>query len=157
MQSTELVDVAHRTLSDGRHGILSTHSAQYAGYPFGSVVPYALDASARPLLLLSSLAVHTRNLLANAHCSLLVLEHAWEADPQAHGRLTLLCDAEPVSVEEIAINRDAFLLRHPASVDHFSMKDFSLWRMELVQLRFIAGFGHMGWMNAKAFGLPPSR
>lgn len=51
-------------------GVLSTHSQAHPGYPFGSVVPYCLDNVGFPLLLLSHLAQHTRNLMAEPRCAL---------------------------------------------------------------------------------------
>ena len=63
-----------RLLRLGLHGALGTHSASIAGYPFTSSLPYALDGACRPLFLISGLAEHTRNLLADPRASLLVLE-----------------------------------------------------------------------------------
>src|SRR5690606_2377623 len=74
-------------------GVLSTQSKALPGYPFGSVVPYCLDEQGRPLILISRIAQHTRNLQQDGRCSLLVGERG-AADIQAAGRLTLLADAQ---------------------------------------------------------------
>ena len=72
--------------------MLSTHSQAMPGFPFGSVVPYCLDANGWPLILISRIAQHTKNLQADPRCSLLVAERGAE-DVQATGRLTLLAEA----------------------------------------------------------------
>ena len=69
-------------------GVLSTHSKSMPGFPFGSVVPYCLDAQGRPLILISRIAQHTHNLQREGKCSLLVGERGAE-DVQAAGRLTM--------------------------------------------------------------------
>jgi heme iron utilization protein len=57
----------------GRVGSLSTHSRKQPGFPFGSVMPYALDDHANSIFLISTMAMHTQNLLADTRASLLVL------------------------------------------------------------------------------------
>ena len=76
-------------------GVLSTHSKAMPGFPFGSVVPYCLDADGYPLILISRIAQHTHNLKQDGKCSLLVGERGAE-DVQAVGRLTLLAEARPL-------------------------------------------------------------
>ena len=90
--SAEARKHARQLLLKEYRGMLSTHSQAMPGFPFGSVVPYCLDARGWPLLLISRIAQHTRNLKADARCSLLVGERAAE-DVQAAGRLTLLAEA----------------------------------------------------------------
>ena len=83
-----------RTLAHlGRTGTLATLSRRHPGHPFGSVMPYALDAEGRPLFLISSMAMHTHNLEADARASLLVTQPDWSGDPLAAGRLTLMGQA----------------------------------------------------------------
>ena len=69
-------------------GVLSTHSKAMPGFPFGSVVPYCLDAEGRPLILISRIAQHTHNLGQDAKCSLdvykrQVLQHGLAAVAEA--------------------------------------------------------------------------
>ena len=82
--SAEARKHARQLLLKEYRGVLSTHSQAMPGFPFGSVVPYCLDARGWPLLLISRIAQHTRNLKADARCSLLVGERAAE-DVQAAG------------------------------------------------------------------------
>mgnify|MGYP003348909748 FL=1 len=69
-----------------RHGLLSTHSRAVEGYPFGSVVPYVLDHDACPVLLISRLAEHTKNLEGDARVSLLINESGADVQAQEIGR-----------------------------------------------------------------------
>lgn len=71
MSADESLLARAQSLWAGRfQGVLSTHSQAHPGYPFGSVVPYCLDNVGFPLLLLSHLAQHTRNLMAEPRCAL---------------------------------------------------------------------------------------
>ena len=81
-------------LENERSGVLATLSARRDGWPFASVAPYALTEAGEPLLLLSRLAEHTRNLQADARASLLVQDHASLTDPQAGARITILGQIE---------------------------------------------------------------
>ena len=71
-------------------GLLSTTSVHRAGYPYGSLTPFALSARGAPLLLLSSLAAHTKNLLADPRACLFVGNRTAAEDPLAGARVSLL-------------------------------------------------------------------
>jgi len=67
-----------RTLAHvGRVGMLATLSRRHPGHPFASVMPYALDGAGRPLVLISSMAMHTQNLQVDPRASLLVTQPGW--------------------------------------------------------------------------------
>ena len=84
-------DEARRYLRQHGHGVLSTNSKKLGGYPFGSVVTCVPDHSARPVIYISRLAEHTKNIDADSRVSLLVRDA--NTDPQAGARLTLTGDA----------------------------------------------------------------
>ena len=131
----------------GRVGSLSTHSRKQVGFPFGSVMPYGLDDRGRPIFLISTMAMHTQNLLANPHASLLVTqETADSGDVLGAGRLTLLGDVRLVPQPEVAEARKVYLERHPNSKYWVDFEDFSFYRMEVVDVYFVGGFGVMGWV-----------
>ena len=132
-------------------GVLSTHSEKRPGFPFGSAMPYALDAQGRPLFLISGLAVHTRNLLKDDRASLFVTVPAAQTDPLGAARLTVVGNAGPVSDAESAGAREAYLTRHPNARAYAGFGDFSLWRLEPVELYYVGGFGVMGWVDAATF------
>jgi len=77
---------ARKFLRSTHSGILSTHSARFDGYPFGSVAPFVLDHHCQPVILISTLAEHTKNIALNPKVSLLVFAGA--EDLQANARLT---------------------------------------------------------------------
>jgi putative heme iron utilization protein len=134
---------AVRALLEGqRFGVLSTLSARYAGWPFGSVTPYALSDAGRPILLLSSLAEHTRNIAADARASLFVQEEG--ADPQAVARMTVLGTVEPATE---ATAKERYVAWHPRAAAYFEMADFGLFVLKPTQARFVGGFGEMGWVD----------
>lgn len=90
----QIIQVARELLSGCFQGILATHSIECAGYPIGSLLPYSLDRDGWPLILVSHLAKHTRNLSADQHCSLTIVEHS-RAETQTLTRLSCLADAAP--------------------------------------------------------------
>src|SRR5580658_8995729 len=86
----------------GRAGSLSTLSRKQPGFPFGSVMPYGLDEQGRPIFLISTMAMHTQNLKADARASLLVTPNDAASDPLGSSRVTLVGSAVPVPQSEIA-------------------------------------------------------
>jgi heme iron utilization protein len=137
-----------RTLADlGRTGTLATLSRKYPGHPFASVMPYALDEKGRPLLLVSSMAMHTQNLTTDGRASLLVAQPT-AGDPLAAARLTLMGEARAVPKDEIAGARAAYLARHASASYWVDFEDFGFWRLEPADLYFVGGFGAMDWVAA---------
>lgn len=135
-------------------GVLSTHSKAMPGFPFGSVVPYCLDAEGRPLILISRIAQHTHNLGQDAKCSLLVGERGAE-DVQAVGRLTLLAEARQLHDEsEIEAAAQRYYRFFPQSRDYHRAHDFDFWRLEPVRWRFIGGFGAIHWLDQVTLANP---
>jgi putative heme iron utilization protein len=135
----------------GRAGMLATLSRRHAGHPFGSVMPYALDEGGRPLFLISSMAMHTQNLEADARASLLVTAAGPVEDPLAAGRVTLLGAARRVPAPEIAGARERYLARHARAASWVDFGDFAFWRLEVADVYFVGGFGAMDWVAARAF------
>jgi len=136
-----------RTLvAAGTCGMLATLSVEQPGFPFGSVVTYVLDDSGRPLMWLSDLAEHSRNLAADPRASLLVTEQAG-SDPLAYGRVTLL---GPIATLDGA-DRDAavevYRSAHPGSFGQ-DFHDFRMYRLDVTAVRFVGGFARMSWVAA---------
>lgn len=126
-------------------GVLSTHSIDVEGYPFGSIAPYALDYDGEPTILISDIAQHTRNIQHNNKVSLTVFDASAD-DPQAGSRLTWIGDAESVDSSDTA-TRDRYLRYFPASESYFDTHDFSFYRIRLRRARFIGGFGQIFWIE----------
>lgn len=86
-------------------GTLATHSARRPGWPFASVMPYALSEDGSPLFLISSMAIHTQNILADPRASLLVMQSGTGSDPLGSPRVTLLGNVTRVDSRAISIER----------------------------------------------------
>jgi putative heme iron utilization protein len=135
----------------GRTGTLSTLSRKLSGHPFGSVMPYAIDAQGRPLFLISTMAMHTQNLLANPRASLLVTQPAWTGDPLAAGRVTLMGEGVRLAGPNADPAREAYLARHPNANYWVDFEDFSFYRLEIADIYFVGGFAAMDWVSAKDY------
>ncbi len=129
---------------------LATHSKKLGGYPFGSVTPYILDHGGRPVILISDLAEHTKNIDANEKVSLLVAENG--ADVQAGARLTLVGDCTRMADQETP--RSRYLRYFPNAANYFATHDFFFYRIEPKILRYIGGFGKIHWLDAKDYTPP---
>jgi heme iron utilization protein len=141
-----------RTLVDqGQTGMLSTVSRRHPGHPFGSVMPYAPDESGRPLFLISALAMHTQNLTVDPRASLLVTEPDDAEDPLARGRVTLMGAAGRVPAHESAAARSLYLARHPNATNWVDFEDFGFWRLELIDVYWVGGFGAMDWLPVPGY------
>jgi hypothetical protein len=135
----------------GRLGSLSTLSRKQPGFPFGSVMPYGLADHGRPLFLISTMAMHTQNLLANSHASLLVAQEASDGDPLGASRVSLIGNVSPVPEADRLQARELYLQRHPNSKYWVDFEDFSFHRMEIVDVYYVGGFGVMGWVSASEY------
>jgi heme iron utilization protein len=138
-----------RTLAHlGRTGTLATLSRKHPGHPFASVMPYALDASGRPLFLISTMAMHTHNLQADPRASLLITQPDWSGDPLAAGRLTLMGEAHRLESGETPAARTAYLARHERAGYWVDFDDFGFWRLDVLDVYFVGGFAAMDWVTA---------
>ncbi len=144
---------ARRYLRQHSAGVLSTLSVRLGGYPFGSVTPFVTDHSARPVILVSRLAEHSRNLAADPRASLLVHDPA--ADAQSAPRLTLVADA--VAASEAADLAARYLRYFPDAQRLVALGDFSFYVLEPVFVRHILGFGAIRSIAPTSFAPPPNR
>ena len=135
----------------GRMGSLSTLSRKQPGFPFGSVMPYGLDDHGRPIFLISTMAMHTQNLQADPHASLLVTQEDTEGEPLGASRVTLLGSILPVPKLDETEARKLYLESHANSKYWVDFEDFSFYRMEVVDVYYVGGFGVMGWVSASDY------
>ena len=142
---------AKQFLRSTRSGVLSSFSAKFSGYPFGSVMPFVLDHNCQPIVLISSIAEHTKNIIANPKVSLLVFQSnnlKSAEDLHANGRLTLI--GEAVQIDKDDADLMARYCRYfPESTGYLAMHDFQFYRINIAQARYVAGFGKMGWLAGK--------
>lgn len=152
MTDRDIAADARALLLGNSSGVLGTISEDVPGYPFGSVVPYCLDRAGVPLIVISRLAQHTKNIQANSHVSLTVVESGPE-DVQQAGRISWLGDARPVPASD-ADSLDRFCRFFPQSGAYVTELDFDLYRISPVKIRYIGGFGKIHWVGDEAMLLP---
>lgn len=127
-------------------GTLATQSVRHPGWPFASVMPYALLPDGSPLFLISGMAVHTQNVIADGRASLLVMQSGSGADPLGSPRATLLGSAHRIDEPEESV-RQEYLRRHPSARHWIEYSDFSFFRLDVAHVYFVGGFGVMGWVE----------
>jgi putative heme iron utilization protein len=139
---------ARQLLNQRGFGVLITNAQSLPGYPFGSLSPYALDAKARPIFLLSGLAIHSANLLADPRASLFVFAEAAETATAVAARLNVIGKVRPIDASERDEQRALYIARHPESAQWAEFGDFAFYVLEPEQMYFVGGFGVMGWVTA---------
>uniref|UniRef100_A0ACD6AR02 Uncharacterized protein n=1 Tax=Avena sativa TaxID=4498 RepID=A0ACD6AR02_AVESA len=129
------VEEIRTILDQSVRGVLMTHSQEHVGYPSGSMVDFACDQDGSPILAVSSLAVHSKNLSGSTKCSLLVAK-----DPQDRTDtvITVYGDATPVSDEEKDAVRSAYLRRHPEAF-WVDFGDFRFLHIKPKAVRYVSG------------------
>jgi putative heme iron utilization protein len=131
-----------RTLIAGSTlGALSTLTAD--GEPWGSLVTYGALPDGSPVLLVSTLAEHGRNLLGDPRASVLVAESDHGRDPLDSGRVTLLGRVERPEGEAAERARAAHLAAVPTAAHYVGFGDFSVWVLRVQRIRWVGGYGLM--------------
>jgi hypothetical protein len=125
---------------------LATWLPKDAGTPYVSLSTMACDLDATPLLLMSDLAEHSRNVAADARAALLFCDSRQRQDPLAGPRVTVMGRL----VQSVgAGQRRRYLARHPAAARYADFGDFALYRLDLEQAHLVAGFGKVAWFDAE--------
>ena len=158
---------------DARMWLLNTHRATLCttaakptveGFPFGSIVPFAIDRCGKPYIMIAEIAAHTANLKRDPRAALMVSDPEATGDPQASWRITLIgsmkriCVGEgarakyPQSIQVTEEEHDdlhrRYVERVPKAEQYIRQHSFSYWRMEDVNVvRYIAGFGRICWID----------
>lgn len=141
---------ARRLVRRSTRGVISTLSREMPGFPYGSWVEYCTDHQGRPLLLLSALAEHTRNLHHHARASLTAHGEIPAANLMAAPRFTLLGEARLVPEADVPRVRARYLRYCPHVADYLSL-DFAFWRIEPARIRNISGFAQAAWVSASDY------
>lgn len=115
-----------------------------AGWPYASLVMMAVDQDASPILLISTLADHTKNLLADPRASLLVDGTAGLDEPLTGARATVMGRLEKTADSR---HRARYLARHPSAGMYAGFGDFAVWRMIVERAHIVAGFGRIHWVD----------
>ena len=127
-------------------GALATVALDPAGFPFGSLVAYAVDDLGRPLLCLSDLAEHSRNLAADPRASLMAAATG-AGDPLALARVTVVGPVVELRDDARDTALRTYLDRHPDAF-YATFADFRLYRLDVASVRYVGGFGRMSWVSA---------
>lgn len=122
------------------------------GSPYASLVTVAFDHDLSPILLLSRLSDHTRNLAADPRASLLLDGTEGLANPQTGPRVTLVGRAAEDAEPRLA---GRFLARHPAAAQYAGFGDFAFWRVTVARAHFVGGFARAVWFDHPV-GLDPA-
>ncbi len=136
-------------LRRSRQGALATLMAG-SGDPYCSLVNVASHADGAPILLISQLAVHTKNILADARVSLM-LDERTEGDPLEGARIMLLGRAVEVASDHLEIVRRRYLNAHPSAEAFAGFKDFSFFLIRPSHTHLVAGFGRIVDLEPKQF------
>ncbi len=144
-----LAERARTLVSIGRIGSLGTHSKEWPGYPFASMMPYAPDGAGRPVVFVSSMAMHTQNLEADMRASLLIMQPDAAGDPLASARVTVVGTMVTPPADEV---RETYLSRHENARYWQDFADFAYYRLDVAAAYYIGGFGVMGWISGEEYG-----
>ncbi len=133
--------LARSLLRRSRQGALATLMAG-TGDPYCSLVNVASHADGSPILLISQLALHTKNILGDARVSLM-LDERTAGDPLEGARIMLAGHAEQAGADQTAVLRRRYLNAHPSAEAFVEFKDFAFFRIRPTGAHLVAGFGRI--------------
>ncbi|CAL9127350.1 unnamed protein product [Musa textilis] len=129
--------------------VMSQMHHRRAGYPFGSLVDFAPDSMGHPIFSLSPLAIHTRNLLADPRCTLVVQIPGWSG--LSNARVTIFGDIVPLPADQQEWARQQYMAKHQQWSSH-QWGNFYYYRMQSISdIYFIGGFGTVAWVNVNEY------
>lgn len=134
-------------------GVLSSISVSQGGYPFGSVVPYSIDEESRFIIYISLIAEHYKNLSSDPRASLTVIDPLGIHDPQAHPRATVLLKFAEVPTSAQSGILTSYLKSFPNPIDSSISGNFRFFIGSPERIRWIGGFGDVGWVEGEAYRL----
>jgi heme iron utilization protein len=133
-------------LRKNRNGILSTISVTVDQYPFGSVCPYMVDNEGRPIVLMSDIAQHTKNILVNMKVCLTVMDETKKHRLDG-GRVSYVGKIGRVGPKRLLKLQERFLRIFPEAQSYFEAHDFHYYQIEPQRLRYIEGFAKIYWVE----------
>jgi putative heme iron utilization protein len=139
-----------RTLVSTHH-VASLATLTEDGYPWASMVTYGAMGDGSPVLYVSTLAEHGRNLARDARASLVVASDARGGDPLDCGRVTLTGRVWRAEGEGASEARDAHLAALPAAALYAGFGDFAFWVLCVERVRWVGGYGRMDSTDAAAY------
>lgn len=129
--------------------VMSRMHHRREGYPFGSLVDFAPDPMGHPIFSFSPLAIHTRNLLADPKCTLVVQIPGWSS--LSNARVTIFGDVYPLSVDQQEWAHKQYIAKHQQGPSQ-QWGNFYYFRMQNISdIYFIGGFGTVAWVDVKEY------
>ncbi|CAI9267658.1 unnamed protein product [Lactuca saligna] len=129
--------------------VMSRMHHRREGYPFGSLVDFAPDAMGHPIFSFSPLAIHTRNLLADPKCTLVVQIPGWSG--LSNARVTIFGDVYPLPEDQQEWAHKQYISKHQQGPSQ-QWGNFYYFRMQNISdIYFIGGFGTVAWVNVKEY------
>ncbi|VAI86281.1 unnamed protein product [Triticum turgidum subsp. durum] len=129
--------------------VMSGMHHRRAGYPFGSLVDFANDSMGHPIFSLSPLAIHTRNLLSDPRCTLVVQVPGWSG--LSNARVTIFGDVYPLPAEQQEWAHKQYVAKHQQWASQ-QWGNFYYYRMQNISdIYFIGGFGTVAWVDVKQY------
>lgn len=133
-----LIDLLH----SAQEAALATHSTTLEGFPFASAVPFVTDEHHRPVILISGLAEHSRNLAANSRASLMIAKVLGEGEM---ARVSLMGEVQPIDADPLLVAR--YLRYHPHAERFLQLGDFRFHRFEPARVLTVGGFAKASWLE----------
>lgn len=134
-----------------RAAVLCSAHAGLDGWPYGSIVPYAMLPEGDPVVFLSDIAEHTKNLSVEPRATLFLADPQAHAEPQRGARHAMLVRATRPRGEAAQRAEACYFARFPDAVAMREAHGFAVWVLEVERIRWIAGFGAMGWIDRAAW------
>ncbi|KAL1112430.1 hypothetical protein V6Z11_D02G126000 [Gossypium hirsutum] len=129
--------------------VMSRMHHRREGYPFGSLVDFAPDSMGHPIFSFSPLAIHTRNLLADPRCTLVVQIPGWSG--LSNARVTIFGDVYPLPEHEQEWAHKQYIAKHQQGPSQ-QWGNFYYFRMQNISdIYFIGGFGTVAWIDVKEY------
>ena len=141
--------LARSLLRRSRQGALATLMSG-SGDPYCSLVNVASHADGSPILLISRLAVHTKNILGDSRVSLMLDERV-AGDPLEGARIMVAGRAEEAGTDDPDMLRRRYLNAHPSAEVFVDFKDFSFFRIRPAAVHLVAGFGRIVDLKPEQF------
>lgn len=136
---------ARRLIRSCDRATLASAQHDASGWPYASLAICAADHDAAPILLLSDLAEHSKNIKSEPRVSLLFDGTGGLDDPLTGARITVLGTLSTLEDERI---KRRFLARHPSAAGYVGFADFHFYRLEIIRAHLVAGFGAIDWIDA---------
>lgn len=133
-----LIDLLHSV----SEAALATHSTTLDGFPFASAMPFITDEHHRPVILISSLAEHTHNLMANPRASLMIAKGLGKGEV---ARVTLMGEIHPIEADPLLVTR--YLRYHPYAERFLQLGDFRFYRLSPMRILTVGGFAKASWLD----------